>query len=134
VRVREGDSIDQIKVVGADGTSSPLTLSKTKKTILNFWATTCVTCIREMPVFEELASNGRYDVVALSLDTADREPVIDRIWKSKGFSFGVHRADESSIEKLFDVTTLSIPVTIVLDATGKIESIWQGAVDESQFK
>jgi hypothetical protein len=87
-----------------------------------------------MPLLDKVHAKSEYDVVALSMDPSDRVPVIERIWKKKGLGLAWHRADESLIEELFDVTTLSIPVTIVLDMTGKIESIWQGAVDESKFK
>lgn len=134
VRVRMGETLGQLNILGSDGTATPLKISDSRKTVLNFWASTCVTCIREMPIFETLQKDDRYDVVTLALDPADRIPVIERIWKSKGFSLPWHRMDDASIERIFDVTTLSIPVTIVLDASGKIESIWQGAVDELQFK
>lgn len=134
VRVREGEPFPGVSVQGGNGKPTAVVFPEAKKTVLNFWATTCVTCIREMPVFEKLHLEGNFNVVAISLDAADRQPVIDRIWGKSGFQLPAHRAAEASVEALFDVNTLSIPVTIVVNESGVIESIWQGAVNESYFK
>lgn len=44
------------------------TLAQDKPTIVNFWATWCVPCVEELPLFEKIAENSDYNLVMVSLD------------------------------------------------------------------
>lgn len=61
-----------------------------KGVVLNFWATWCVPCVREMPDFSRLqdklaADGGRATVVTLSQDRGGR-PVVERFFDKKKIS------------------------------------------------
>ena len=47
----------QVEVVKIDGFEKLLKEEKSKVTVINFWATWCGPCIKEMPHFEELSKD-----------------------------------------------------------------------------
>lgn len=60
-------------LVGADGSSRRLGDLRGKAVLLHFWATWCPPCLEELPglleLGRELARDGRFEVVAVTLDT-----------------------------------------------------------------
>lgn len=90
-----------------------------KTVILNFWATWCAPCVKELPYFEETA--GKYPenvyVLALhsSLVTEDVQEYLNKT--AYGFSFGLDRAGE--IIRSFGGSTM-LPHTVVIDPDGVI--------------
>lgn len=44
------------------------TIDEDETVIINFWATWCKPCVKELPYFEELTKSGKYKVILVSLD------------------------------------------------------------------
>ena len=60
------------KVIKMDGLEEILSRKSTDLQVINFWATWCAPCIKELPYFEALnASDRAVDVTLISLDFAD---------------------------------------------------------------
>ncbi len=63
-------------ILAADGSMMVLDRYRGKVVLLNFWATWCAPCVRELPALDSLQSalGGRdFTVMALSIDEADME-------------------------------------------------------------
>jgi thiol-disulfide isomerase/thioredoxin len=95
--------------------------------IVNFWATWCAPCVKELPAFEKLnAGNPEYKVTLVSLDLdLDPDPTkVYRFIKKKELKSDVLLLDEkdpnSWIDKISPEWSGALPATLVVNKkTGK---------------
>ncbi|MFO8155699.1 MAG: TlpA family protein disulfide reductase [Pseudomonadota bacterium] len=98
--------------------------------IVNFWATTCPSCIREMPHFVEFHERHRdegvrFIGVAMHYDNrADVERLVER--RELPYSI-VHDADQSLAHAFGDVNLT--PTTFIIDERGRIVQHSIGDID-----
>jgi peroxiredoxin len=100
-----------------------------KVIFVNFWATWCVPCVKEMPSFENLYRRYRSQgltLLAVSLDKGDSTKVQDFADKHK-LSFPILLDTEGVAEKLYP--SFSIPFTYVIDKQGRVVARVDGAKD-----
>jgi peroxiredoxin len=98
-----------------------------KVIIVNFWATWCVPCVKEMPSFESLYRRYRSRgliLLAVSLDKGGSIKVQEFADKHK-LSFTILLDTEGVAEKLYP--SFSIPFTYVIDKQGRIVARVDGA-------
>ena len=98
-----------------------------KVIVVNFWATWCVPCVKEMPSFESLYRRYRSQgltLLAVSLDKGDSTKVQEFADKYK-LSFPILLDTEGVAEKLYP--SFSIPFTYVVDKQGRVVARVDGA-------
>ena len=83
--------------------------------LLNIWATWCAPCEREMPamqrLYDKLGPQG-LKIVAISVDAADREDVLD--WaRQRGLTFDILHDRSGRTERAYQITGL--PESFILD-------------------
>uniref|UniRef100_UPI00404939B1 TlpA family protein disulfide reductase n=1 Tax=Gelidibacter sp. TaxID=2018083 RepID=UPI00404939B1 len=63
-------SMDSLEIYDFQGIEKFLTTTDDKVYVVNFWATWCAPCIKELPYFEQLNKNyeNELDVILISLD------------------------------------------------------------------
>ena len=91
-----------------------------KVIVINFWATWCAPCVKEMPSVETLYRRFRSQgltVLAVSLDKEGSSKVQEFVDKFK-ISFPVLLDTEGVAEKLYP--SFTIPFTYVLDKQGRV--------------
>jgi thiol-disulfide isomerase/thioredoxin len=112
----------------ADGAARTLDDYKGQGVVLNFWATWCGPCVREMPALDALAralADNRVAVLPLSSDRAGAAAV-ERFYKDKAIT---------SLPVLLDpdgdaaraVKARGLPTTLVLDGDGRERQRVEGA-------
>jgi peroxiredoxin len=100
--------------------------------VVNFWATWCPPCVKEMPVFVELyrtyASKG-VRLVSVSVDHPDT--LVDRVQpfvKTHALPFPVYVLSDRSpdnVDKALGVDWGgAVPATFVFDAAGRLKKAW----------
>ena len=100
-----------------------------KVIVINFWATWCAPCVKEMPRFETLYRRFRSQgltVLAVSLDKEGSSKVQEFVDKFK-ISFPVLLDTEGVAEKLYP--SFTIPFTYVIDKQGRVAARIDGAKD-----
>jgi len=108
-----------------DGGKLDLKSLRGKVVLFDFWATWCVPCRAQHPLYEELKKRfgDRDDVVFLSVDTDEDHQVVapfleKQQWSSKNVVF------DNGLVRLLTVST--IPTTIIADKQGRLASRMNG--------
>ncbi len=89
--------------------------------LVNFWATWCAPCRREMPLLNEVARThaGRMNVVGIAID--EPGPVIDFV-ESLGIDYTilVGSTDVIATQRAWGNSAGALPYTVLVDASGII--------------
>lgn len=99
-----------------------------KVVLIDFWATWCVPCVKELPYLQGL--QDRYgarglEVLAISIDGPDRLAAVASFVGRYGYTLPVLLDPRSEVIALFD-PQLILPFTILLDRSGRIRFVHQG--------
>lgn len=104
-----------------------------KVQVINFWATWCAPCVKEMPLFEKLnASNEQVEVTLVSMDY-DLDPNPEKVYrfvtrknlKSKVLFLAEQNANDW-IDKIDKSWSGALPATLIINSkTGKRKLIQQ---------
>jgi thiol-disulfide isomerase/thioredoxin len=110
------------RIAFSDGEGRPLSLAdfKGRAVLLNFWATWCVPCRREMPALDRRQAKlgGRiFQVLAISVDRQGIAAV-QAFYRGLGLrSLGINL--DASGKALAALTLEGIPVTLLIDRDGR---------------
>lgn len=89
---------------------------KGKLSVINFWATWCSPCVKELPEFERLYQIYSPKVNFYAADTFTETGNAAAFWLEHGFTIPLAFDDGSAIKAFGDWDAL--PVTVILDADG----------------
>ena len=104
-----------------DGGELVLADLRGKPLLINFWATWCPPCVKELPEIDRFAKAqaGKLSVVGLAIDGP--EPV--RLFLKRlplSFDIGLAALDGSDLARLLGNPSGSLPFTVLLDARGAV--------------
>lgn len=104
--------------------------------VLNFWATWCSPCQKEMPFFEEAYKEYKKDVhfIMVNMTTWEEDKPtseIKKFIKEEGYSFPLYFDRKGDAEKTYGVE--SIPLTLFIGKDGKVAYTHTGAMLKSQL-
>ena len=87
--------------------------------ILNFWATWCSPCLKEMPDLDQVyQSLGPENLVVLAVSMGESRERVRKFLKKRNYSFPVMTDPEMEITRLYGVR--NIPITYLVDPSGVI--------------
>ncbi len=115
-----------------DLSGNPVRLAdfKGRVVLLNFWATWCAPCIREMPSLDRLqaglGSKG-LSVVAVSIDGQGAKAIVPFAERLKLEHIGLYHDFQGALFKAFAVD--GIPTTFLIDAGGMIVGGYPGSAE-----
>jgi peroxiredoxin len=108
---------------------------KGQVTLVNFWATSCTTCVKEMPMMTEVFnaySPKGYRMVAVAMDY-DTPTFIANFAQTRKLPFDVVHDADGSIAKAFEGTKLT-PTSYLIDKQGKVAKRYVGEPQHDEFK
>jgi thiol-disulfide isomerase/thioredoxin len=114
----------QFSLSGLDGQKLKLASLKGNVVVVDFWATWCVPCRAQHPLYEKVLDRfkQRSDVVFLSIDTDEDHAQVPVFLDQNRWSRKVYFED--GLQRLLQVT--SIPTTILFDRQGRVASRMNG--------
>ena len=106
-----------------------------KLVLLNFWATWCPPCRKEIPLFIEL--QRRYEkqglqIVGISIDNPE---AVARYWQEMRINYPLLLADESTFELMaaYGNRTGGLPYSVLIDTHGEVRGVKMGAYQEQEL-
>jgi thiol-disulfide isomerase/thioredoxin len=113
-------------------------IQKNKKDIkiINFWATWCVPCVKELPIFEKI-NDENIQVHLISLDfKTNYETKVSNMIDKKNLKSAVYWLNESDLNSFYPTIDKnwkgSIPATLIVFPNGKTK-FHQGSLDEESL-
>ncbi|HLL10442.1 MAG TPA: TlpA disulfide reductase family protein [Rubrivivax sp.] len=124
------DAAPQFEYTLLDGSKSSLQAQRGKVVLVNFWATSCVTCVKEMPqivaTHRKYAGRG-FDTLAVAM-SYDPPAYVANFAQSRQLPFGVVIDNTGAIAKGFADVKLT-PTTYLIDKRGAIVKRYVGEPD-----
>jgi peroxiredoxin len=140
--VVEGSQAPEFTFPTLDGGDASLSDYKGKVVLVNMWATTCVECLKEMPLMEEKyreLQGQPFEILAVSTDPEGAEvvqPFLEDIGKNEfddpdALSFTVLLDTENTVADLYQ--TRKYPESFIIDKEGKVVGIVIGKLEDFDF-
>lgn len=113
-----------------NGSPSTLKTQQGKVMLVNFWATSCATCVKEMPeivaTHQKFKARG-YDTLAVAM-SYDPPAYVARFAETRQLPFGVAIDNTGAVAKAFGDIRLT-PTTFLIDKRGGIVKKYVGEPD-----
>ncbi len=118
------------KRIGVDGFERLLEQHKGKIVLVNFFATWCPPCKKELPHLVSVARKRSKDIVVIGLSVDKKPQLLPPFLKTYGVKYAVYVAD-SELQRLFKVR--SIPHNAMFDKDGELVANESGLVTEREL-
>ncbi|MFZ4826803.1 MAG: TlpA family protein disulfide reductase [Phototrophicaceae bacterium] len=120
-----GWQVDSVPLTLLDGQTVDLRDYRGKIVFMNFWATWCVPCQREMPTFEAFMRNQPTDAVVLAVNNGEDTPTVQQFINQLELrSLPIVLDTDFRLADQFGVRNL--PVTYVIDPDGYVTTFKLG--------
>lgn len=110
------------------GTSVTLESLKGKVVMLNFWASWCGPCRKEMPLLEEMHKKyGKQGFALLGVNVDAESGDAEKLLKTIQVSFPILFDKESKVSQLYNVNAM--PSSVFIDRKGNLRALHRGYKD-----
>ena len=121
-------TLPPFSAVDLDGREVSSSIWRGKVAVVNFWATWCLPCRREIPALVALQERFRPDLVVVGvLDDGAPDTFVRAFAASLRVNYAIVRTS-AEIERSFS-PVLVFPTTYVIDSTGRVVSVHVGEID-----
>lgn len=128
--VAVGQVLPDVVMAGLNGPAKPLSSFRGRPLIINVWASWCAPCRKEAASLERLAwseAGSRYTVIGISTDD-HRAAALQWLRQSNAtISHYIDTGPHWTLEHMLGAS--SIPVTVLVDAKGRVVGRFRGARD-----
>ena len=129
----DGASLPATELVGFDGQrTTAKALTAGKPLVVNFWATTCASCVTEMPTFEKLHRALGAKVGIVGIDALDGVDAARTFAARAGVTYPVWLDKGQATQLALKVSVL--PTTVFVSADGVVRKTSFGAFDEGKLR
>lgn len=119
-----------------NGVPRPISDWSGQPILINFWATWCAPCRREMPLLQKLHEEFGNDGLQVIGIAIDRAPDVSAFTMETGITYPILVGQEDAIEVTdgFGLDFLGLPFTVLVDQDGQILKIQLGELHADDLK
>jgi thiol-disulfide isomerase/thioredoxin len=125
-----GGNVGKFSLPTLDGQELKSSSLKGKPVVLNFWATWCQNCMKEIPELKKVAAEGKAKVVGIALDE-DGAPTIKPFVENHQINYTVLVGNQEIFQQF---NGIAIPYTLVLDGSHRIFKIYRGVASKEEIE
>lgn len=114
------------------GEAMSLTDLKGTPVVVNFFATWCTPCIKEMPDFESVHQALGDDVVFVGIDVQDSVAAAEGMVERTGVTYTIGRDPSGAIFESFGA--VNMPSTFLIDEKGTVVDRYAGALTAGELR
>lgn len=118
-----------------DGKNLRLEEQKGNVVMVNFWASWCGPCRKEMPLIEKIQKKySRLGFTVIGMNVDEDTAAAQRFLKDVETSFPIGLDPKGEVSKMYKVAAM--PTTVMIDRNGKVRNIHKGykAGDEKAYE
>lgn len=133
-KLAEGEPAPDFALVSVRSSDEVIRLSsfRGKVVVVNFYASWCGPCRRELPDFESLANEFAAEVAFIAVNVQESRSSALRILEETGATFPAVLDSQGEVARRYGLR--GMPSTYVLDATGVVRQMGPGAIDRETLK
>jgi len=128
------DSLPQIVLDNLEGAPTSIGSWPGQPMIVNFWATWCAPCLREIPMLEEFQTeHAGVQVVGIAVDRVD--PVLS-FAAEMDFNYPILVGQTDAMEAVaaFGIQVVALPITVFTDSAGAVLGVRTGELHAEQLE
>lgn len=110
-----------------DGGEFNLAAQQGTPVVLNFWATWCGPCEREIPALQAASVAYGERVQIVGVDQGEAVDTVQRFADEYGMTFAIPMDADGAVG--YDFNVKGLPTTFFIDADGVIRKIWHGEMN-----
>jgi thiol-disulfide isomerase/thioredoxin len=128
------DALPPFSLNDLQGHSTPVATWAGKSLVINFWATWCAPCRREIPLLNALAGEwASHDVTVVGIAVDHRDKVLQFRDQFKiGYPLLIGEQDALDVAAKFGVASPAFPFTVFTDRRGEVVALFVGELHRPQ--
>jgi thiol-disulfide isomerase/thioredoxin len=115
-----------------DGGSASLADYDGRPLVLNFFASYCVPCVREMPALQAVADELGDRVAVVGMNLADEEDAAQALVEQTGVTYDLGRDPDGALAR--ELGVVNLPTTVFATADHRIVELHTGALSEDELR
>lgn len=126
-----GQPLPDLTLTGLDNGSIDLTSYRGRPMVVNFWASWCAPCLREMPDFEQVYQQRDGTVAFVGINVRESPATAADLAARTGVTYDLALDITGEASRQF--TVVNMPTTVFVDADGIITSVHAGALSADEL-
>ncbi|MFN8050081.1 MAG: TlpA disulfide reductase family protein [Acidimicrobiales bacterium] len=130
VRAEVGRPAPAVSLTGFDGGTITLASLRGKPTVINFWASSCTPCIKEMPLLERVHQRLGDTVNFVGVDVFESPELGTKMIATTGVTYP--QTVDPTNEVLSTFAGTQLPHTVVLRADGTVSALHNTSITDER--
>ncbi|NNF51241.1 MAG: TlpA family protein disulfide reductase [Gammaproteobacteria bacterium] len=127
---RSAEIPDGYPLTDLEGQPGSLAAFRGRPLIVNFWATWCPPCRREIPLLKKIqAENEALTVIGIAVEDP---PPVQKLADEIGFNYPILIGEQTAVDLAvaLGIEFIGLPYTVLIDAEGRVLEIHSGELKE----
>ncbi len=127
-RIAVGSIAPEFEATTLEGKKVRLSDFQGQIVVLNFWASWCTSCMREMPLLNDIQKSSSALIETLFINVGESKATVSEYLKDHSFSFPVVIDVTGKISTAYEVSAL--PATFIINREGNIRKAILGEITD----